>query len=42
MAAWIGLRLVYLGVYIAGYGALRTLIWGLALALNIAILFSGS
>lgn len=42
MTAWIALRLIYLGVYIAGYGTLRSLIWGLALALNIAILFTGS
>jgi len=42
MAAWIVLRLVYLGVYIAGYGTLRTLIWALALILNMALLFAGN
>ncbi|UYO94882.1 MAPEG family protein [Pollutimonas sp. M17] len=41
MAAWIALRLIYLGVYIAGYGSLRTLIWALALVLNMAMLFAG-
>ncbi len=39
MAAWILLRLIYLGVYVAGYGMLRTLVWAVALAVNIAILF---
>ncbi len=42
MVAWIVLRLIYLGVYLAGYGMLRTLVWGVALAVNIAILFVGS
>lgn len=42
MAAWIVLRLAYLGVYIAGYGALRTLAWALALAVNIGMLFAGN
>lgn len=42
MAAWIVLRLVYLGVYIADYGTLRTLIWALAFALNVVIVFAGT
>lgn len=40
MVAWIVLRLIYLGVYVAGYGMLRTAVWGLALAANVAILFA--
>lgn len=39
--AWIALRLIYLGVYVAGYGMVRTLIWAAGLAVNIAILFLG-
>jgi uncharacterized MAPEG superfamily protein len=42
MSAWIGLRLIYLLVYIAGYGTLRTLVWGLALAVNIVMLFASA
>jgi len=42
MAAWIATRLVYLGLYIAGWGNVRSLVWAIALALNIAILFCGA
>lgn len=42
MAAWIVARLVYLAVYIAGYGLVRSLVWTIALALNIAILFAAA
>lgn len=40
MLVWIVLRLAYIGIYIAGYGTLRSLAWGAALAVNILILFS--
>ncbi|MBB5213465.1 MAPEG family protein [Parapusillimonas granuli] len=40
MLAWVLVRLVYIGLYIAGYGMLRTVVWALALALNVAILFA--
>jgi uncharacterized MAPEG superfamily protein len=40
MAAWVIVRLAYIAVYIWGRGGIRSLIWMLALALNIAILFS--
>ncbi len=39
MIAWIVARLVYLGLYVAGYGTLRTLLWVVAVCVNIAILF---
>ena len=42
MLAWIVLRLIYLGIYIAGYGTLRTVVWGLALVVNVAILLAGA
>ncbi|HBT33351.1 MAG TPA: hypothetical protein DEB15_11235 [Pusillimonas sp.] len=40
MGAWIIARLAYLACYIGGYGTLRSLVWTLALALNIVILFA--
>ncbi|GAB2905110.1 MAPEG family protein [Paralcaligenes sp. KSB-10] len=40
MLAWVIVRLVYLGLYIGGYGALRSLVWGVGIAVNIVILFS--
>ena len=40
MGTWIIVRLGYLACYIGGYGTLRSLVWTLALALNIAILFA--
>lgn len=39
MLAWIIARLAYIAIYIAGYGSLRSLVWALALGINIAILF---
>jgi uncharacterized MAPEG superfamily protein len=39
MTAWIVVRLVYLAVYIADRGTVRSLVWVGALALNIAIVF---
>ncbi len=42
MIAWIVLRVVYLAAYVAGYGSLRSLVWGLALAVNVGILFVSS
>lgn len=41
MIAWLIARAVYIAVYVAGYGALRTVVWAIALALNVAILFAG-
>ncbi|MCW7540387.1 MAPEG family protein [Aquabacterium sp. A7-Y] len=41
-AAFVGLRIVYIGLYIADLATLRSLVWTLALAVNIALLFSGS
>ena len=40
MLAWVLVRLVYLGLYVGGYGALRSLAWGVGIAVNIVILFS--
>lgn len=39
MLAWVVLRLIYLAVYIAGYGLVRTVVWALGLGVNIVILF---
>jgi uncharacterized MAPEG superfamily protein len=39
MGAWIVARLVYLAVYISGHGTVRSLVWAVALGVNIAILF---
>ena len=41
MVAWILVRLLYIGAYVAGRGTVRSLLWGVALALNIGILFAG-
>ena len=38
---WITLRVIYVAMYVAGLGTARSLIWVLALLVNIAILFSG-
>ena len=35
--AFIGIRLVYIAMYLANIGALRTLVWTAALAANIAM-----
>ena len=40
--AYLVLRIVYAGVYGAGVGALRSLVWGLALLANIALFFIGT
>ncbi len=40
-AAFIALRLLYIGLYVADFAALRSVVWGLALLVNIAILFAG-
>ena len=40
-AAFIALRLLYIGLYVADFAALRSVVWGLALLANIAILFAG-
>lgn len=40
MLAWVVLRLVYIAVYVGGYGTVRSLLWTACLALNVAILFS--
>lgn len=40
MGFWLLARLAYLGCYVAGRGTLRSLVWIIALGLNIAILFS--
>jgi uncharacterized MAPEG superfamily protein len=38
---WITLRVIYVAMYVAGLGNARSIIWALALVVNIAILFSG-
>ena len=40
-AAFIALRLLYIALYVADFAALRSAVWGLALLVNIAILFAG-
>lgn len=40
--AWLALRLAYAGLYAAGRGTLRSIVWALALAVNIAILFAAA
>lgn len=40
MIAWIVLRLLYILMYISGRGMLRSLVWALALVINVVILFS--
>ena len=39
--AFIALRLLYIALYVADWAALRSMVWGLALLVNIAILFAG-
>lgn len=41
MACWLGVRLGYLAMYLAGWGALRSLVWTISMGFIIAILFSG-
>jgi uncharacterized MAPEG superfamily protein len=40
MIAWLVARAVYLAMYVAGYGTLRSVVWGIALVINIVILFT--
>lgn len=42
MGAWIVVRLVYLALYVGGYGSLRSVCWIVAFALNVLILFAGA
>ena len=39
--AYVVLRVIYIGVYIWGIGALRSAVWTLGFLVNIAILFAG-
>ncbi|MFJ3460544.1 MAPEG family protein [Achromobacter spanius] len=41
MACWLGTRLGYLAMYLANWGALRSLVWTAGVAFVIAILFTG-
>ncbi|MGK6307969.1 MAPEG family protein [Variovorax sp. DT-64] len=40
-AAYVLLRIVYVALYIGGFGTARSTVWALAFAVNIAILFVG-
>lgn len=40
-AAFVVLRIAYIALYVAGIATLRTVVWTVALAVNVAILFSG-
>lgn len=40
MLAWVLVRAAYIAAYIGGYAAVRSLVWFVALAINIAILFA--
>ena len=40
--AYLALRLVYIGVYIAGIGSVRSAVWALAFVVNLAIFFIGA
>ena len=40
-SAYVLLRVVYIGIYIAGRGSLRSAVWTLAFIANIAIFFIG-
>lgn len=42
MGAWLVARLVYVALYIGGWGNLRSLVWLAALLVNVAILLAGS
>ncbi len=41
MACWLGVRLGYLAMYLANWGALRSLVWAVGVGFVIAILFTG-
>ncbi len=38
---WVVLRILYVMMYVSGFGRARTLVWSLALLVNIGILFIG-
>lgn len=40
-AVFVLLRVAYIGLYVADIAALRTVVWTVALAVNVAILFAG-
>lgn len=40
MLAWVIVRVLYILAYILGRGTVRSLIWGVALVLNLVILFA--
>ncbi len=40
-AAFVVLRMVYIGLYVGGHASWRTVVWTAALGVNIAILFAG-
>lgn len=40
MLAWVLIRLAFVAAYIAGYGAVRSLLWFSALGVNVAMLFA--
>jgi uncharacterized MAPEG superfamily protein len=39
--AYVLLRVVYVGLYVAGRGGLRSAVWALGFVVNVAILFAG-
>ncbi|MCD0506012.1 MAPEG family protein [Bordetella petrii] len=41
-AVWLVLRVTYAGLYMAGMGTLRSLVWALAVVVNIIILFASA
>lgn len=41
MGAWLLVRVVYIALYVGGYGTLRSVSWLTALILDVVILFSG-
>ena len=40
LAAWVILRCVYLWLYVTDHASMRSLVWTIALAVNVALLFS--
>lgn len=42
MAVWLLLRLAYLLIYLADYATIRSIVWVISLATNIAILTAGN
>ncbi|MBN9403667.1 MAG: MAPEG family protein, partial [Burkholderiales bacterium] len=40
MGAWVALRMLYVLAYVLGRGTVRSIIWGAALAVNLAILWA--